>query len=94
MIATSLIHGGTRPSCQVTLGVIHRGPEKGSLSLMQSYLSGYAEEGGLYALGLIMLTIARTLLSAGPGRSKSNMAGVWVLDWLPWAETVRRCMSS
>merc|ERR1719461_628299 len=47
-------------SATATLGVIHRGHEKESLSLMQSYLpkdntgtsSGYAE-GGLYALGLI-----------------------------------------
>merc|ERR1712142_531050 len=48
-------------SATATLGVIHRGHEKESLSLMQSYLpkdcsgtsSGYAEGGGLYALGLI-----------------------------------------
>ena len=48
-------------SAIATLGVIHRGHEKESLSLMQSYLpkdssgtsSGYAEGGGLYALGLI-----------------------------------------
>merc|ERR1719394_1318760 len=48
-------------SATATLGVIHRGHEKDSLSLMQSYLpkdsagtsSGYAEGGGLYALGLI-----------------------------------------
>ncbi|KAI8123298.1 26S proteasome non-ATPase regulatory subunit 1 [Lucilia cuprina] len=43
-----------------SLGVIHRGHEKDSLALMQSYLpkeagpsSGYSEGGGLYALGLI-----------------------------------------
>ncbi|XP_011192002.2 26S proteasome non-ATPase regulatory subunit 1 [Zeugodacus cucurbitae] len=43
-----------------SLGVIHRGHEKDSLGLMQSYLpketgpsSGYSEGGGLYALGLI-----------------------------------------
>lgn len=43
-----------------SLGVIHRGHEKESLALMQSYLpkeagpsSGYSEGGGLYALGLI-----------------------------------------
>merc|ERR1712168_24916 len=47
-------------SATATLGVIHRGHEKESLSLMQSYLpkesatsSGFAEGGGLYALGLI-----------------------------------------
>ena len=48
-------------SATATLGVIHRGHEKESRSLMQSYLpkdtagtsSGYAEGGGLYALGLI-----------------------------------------
>merc|ERR1719244_1430940 len=48
-------------SATATLGVIHRGHENESLSLMQSYLpkdsagtsSGYAEGGGLYALGLI-----------------------------------------
>lgn len=48
-------------SATATLGVIHRGHEKESLSLIQSYLpkdttgtsSGYAEGGGLYALGLI-----------------------------------------
>merc|ERR1719357_1637599 len=48
-------------SATATLGVIHRGHEKESLSLMQSYLpkdsagtsSGYAEGGGLYAFGLI-----------------------------------------
>jgi len=47
-------------SATASLGVIHRGHESGSLSLMQSYLpkdsansSGYAEGGGLYALGLI-----------------------------------------
>merc|ERR1711970_318929 len=48
-------------SATATLGVIHRGHEKERLSLMQSYLpkdssgtsSGYAEGGGLYALGLI-----------------------------------------
>merc|ERR1719429_729617 len=48
-------------SATATLGVIHRGHEKDSLSLMQSYLpkdstatsSGYAEGGGLFALGLI-----------------------------------------
>jgi len=48
-------------SATATLGLIHRGHEKESLSLMQSYLpkdtagtsSGYAEGGGLYALGLI-----------------------------------------
>ena len=47
-------------SATATLGVIHCGHEKESLSLMQSYLpndttettsSGYAEGGGLYALG-------------------------------------------
>merc|ERR1719296_97046 len=51
-------------SATATLGVIHRGHEKESLSLMQSYLpkdttgtsSGYAEGGGLYALGLIHAT--------------------------------------
>ncbi|XP_064550592.1 26S proteasome non-ATPase regulatory subunit 1 [Drosophila montana] len=43
-----------------SLGVIHRGHEKDSLALMQSYLpkeagpsSGYSEGGALYALGLI-----------------------------------------
>ncbi|KAH8375861.1 26S proteasome non-ATPase regulatory subunit 1 [Drosophila serrata] len=43
-----------------SLGVIHRGHEKESLALMQSYLpkeagpsSGYSEGGALYALGLI-----------------------------------------
>ncbi|XP_040568295.1 26S proteasome non-ATPase regulatory subunit 1 [Lepeophtheirus salmonis] len=47
-------------SATASLGVIHRGHERDSLSLMQSYLpkdsansSGYAEGGGLYALGLI-----------------------------------------
>ena len=47
-------------SATASLGVIHRGHESGALSLMQSYLpkdsansSGYAEGGGLYALGLI-----------------------------------------
>ena len=48
-------------SATATLEVIHRGHKKESLSLMQSYLpkdaagtsSGYAEGGGLYALGLI-----------------------------------------
>lgn len=47
-------------SATASLGVIHRGHENESLALMQSYLpkdsansSGYAEGGGLYALGLI-----------------------------------------
>ncbi|XP_067617166.1 26S proteasome non-ATPase regulatory subunit 1 [Eurosta solidaginis] len=47
-------------SATASLGVIHRGHEKDSLGLMQSYLpketgpsSGYSEGGGLYALGLI-----------------------------------------
>ena len=49
-------------SAIASLGVIHRGHEKDSISIMQSYLprdaggstgSGYAEGGGLYALGLI-----------------------------------------
>merc|ERR1712223_2374247 len=48
-------------SATASLGVIHRGHEKDSLALMQTYLpkdtagtsSGYAEGGGLYALGLI-----------------------------------------
>merc|ERR1711971_550379 len=48
-------------SATATLGAIHRGHENESLKLMQSYLpkdtagtsSGYAEGGGLYALGLI-----------------------------------------
>ena len=48
-------------SATASLGVIHRGHENESLKLMQSYLpkdsaansSGYAEGGGLYALGLI-----------------------------------------
>ena len=47
-------------SVSASLGVIHRGHETESLALMQSYLpkdsansSGYAEGGGLYALGLI-----------------------------------------
>jgi len=47
-------------SATASLGVIHRGHEKDSLALMQTYLpkdsasgTGYAEGGGLYALGLI-----------------------------------------
>jgi len=47
-------------SATASLGAIHRGHENESLALMQSYLpkdsansSGYAEGGGLYALGLI-----------------------------------------
>ena len=47
-------------SATASLGVIHRGHEKDSLALMQTYLpkdsansSGFAEGGGLYALGLI-----------------------------------------
>jgi len=47
-------------SATASLGVIHRGHEKDSLALMQTYLpkdsvsgSGYAEGGGLFALGLI-----------------------------------------
>ena len=47
-------------SATASLGVIHHGHENESLALMQSYLpkdtansSGYAEGGGLYALGLI-----------------------------------------
>ncbi len=47
-------------SATASLGAIHRGHESESLALMQSYLpkdsansSGYAEGGGLYALGLI-----------------------------------------
>ena len=47
-------------SATASLGSIHRGHENESLALMQSYLpkdsnnsSGYAEGGGLYALGLI-----------------------------------------
>jgi len=48
-------------SATATLGAIHRGHENESLKLMQSYLpkdstatsSGFAEGGGLYALGLI-----------------------------------------
>merc|ERR1719150_660604 len=48
-------------SATASLGAIHRGHENESLKLMQSYLpkdsaansSGYAEGGGLYALGLI-----------------------------------------
>ena len=53
-----------------TKGVAHRGHEKESLSLMQSYLpkdssgtnSGYAEGGGLYALGHIHANLGGDIL--------------------------------
>ena len=60
-MATTLLSPSRRRRKILTLGVIHRGHEKESLSPMKSYLpkdstftsSRYAQRGGLYALGLI-----------------------------------------